>query len=363
MSAPRCSNTPCRNFGALPGALCRGQGASHPKCGQPLQGQCSGCHAGLPPVLASSANAPSSESEAEKAAVLATAAPNDPATCARKLALSLEVAQAFCDPALAAAPFVPFLAQKKVNGAQPHQELVFHVEGGLYIGAEAGAGDLGLLRGLGVSRVINATGGFGQEGTRRPNWGELLAVPGWDVAYTSLPLADKVGVPVGPISAAMARAHELLTQWAAEGRVVLVHCSAGLCRSAALVVAHLMQRHGLGFGEAMARFRALRGRPAMLNSSYVTALWRLERERAAAAAEAAGAAGGQGLAAPTYDFTPEVVEEMSVEAGERVSLLLAPAAEVAARLQEMQWEAFSLFNALMAEKYDGAPKPSAWAQA
>ena len=71
--------------------------------------------------------------------------------------------------------------------AKESQELVFHVEGGLYIGAEAGAGDLGLLRGLGVSRVINATGGFGQEGSLRPNWGELLAVPRWDVAYTSLP--------------------------------------------------------------------------------------------------------------------------------------------------------------------------------
>ena len=310
-------------------------------------------------MLASSSAAPASESEAEKAAVLATAAPNDPAACALKLALSLEVARGFCsDPALAAAAFVPFRAQRKVNGALPYQELVFHVEGGLYLASEGGAADLGLLRGLGVSRVLNVTGGTGQEGSRRPNWGELLAVPGWDVAYTNLPLADKVGVEVGPISAAMARAHELLTQWAAEGRVALVNCSAGLCRSAALVMAHLMQRHSLGFGEAMARFRALRGRPAMLNSSFVTAMWRLERQLAAA-----GGGAGQALTAPTYDYTPEVVEEMSVEAGEHVSLQLAPAAEVAARLQEMHWDAFALFRALMEEKYDGAPKPSAWAQA
>ena len=204
-----------------------------------------------------------------------------------------------------------------------------------------------------MSRIINLTGGATSRSTRRANWGER--VPEWDVEYVNISdLDDKPHVPAATLEAAIERTRELLAQWAAEGRTALVHCSAGLCRSASMVMALLMRR-GSSFSGAMAKFRELRGRPAMINNAYGTALWHVERAQAAAA--------GRRLLAPTYDFTEETMETFSFEAGAKVSLQLAPAAEVAARLRELQWDGCALYSALIGERHDGHPKPAEFAAA
>ena len=282
--------------------------------------------------------------------MLAASAPNDAATCAAKLARSLVVAAAFCkDPTRSSLPYVPFREQNAVGP----EERVFRVDDGLFVASEHGASDVGLLRGLGISRVINMTGGLTTRSSRRANWGER--VPGWDVAYVNISdLDDKPHTTAAQLEGALERTRELLAQWAAEGRTALVHCSAGLCRSASMVMALLMRR-GASFGGAMAAFRALRGRPAMLNNAFGAALWHVERAQAAAA--------GRPLPAPTYDFTAEAVESLSFEAGGKVSLNLAPAAEVAARLRGLQWDGCALFTALIGERYDGHPKPAEFAAA
>ena len=63
--------------------------------------------------------------------------------------------------------FVPFNEQRKVSEG----ELVFHIADHVYVGSEYGAADVGLLRGIGITRVINVSAGS----RKVPNFGELVA--------------------------------------------------------------------------------------------------------------------------------------------------------------------------------------------
>jgi len=93
-----------------------------------------------------------------------------------KLARSLVAAASFadaCPKEKRRGSFVPFRFQRKVDG----EELAFTVGDGVFVDLEYGAADVGLLRGLGVSLVINVT-----TGSRLvPNFGE--SVEGFDASY------------------------------------------------------------------------------------------------------------------------------------------------------------------------------------
>ena len=102
-------------------------------------------------------------------------------------------------------------------------------------------------------------------------------MPDWDVVYRHFALEDRIGFAVQSALEAFDEAVELITAWLAEGKRVLVHCSAGLSRSASMVMAFLMHARGATLREAVAAFTAARGRQPACTPTYWTALMRLER--------------------------------------------------------------------------------------
>lgn len=75
------------------------------------------------------------------------------------------------------------------------------------------------------------------------------------VRHLRIQLAD---VESEDISASLRPAHEFIEAARAEGRAVLVHCGAGVSRSAALCIAHLMLRHGWTAAAALDAVKARR---------------------------------------------------------------------------------------------------------
>jgi hypothetical protein len=106
----------------------------------------------------------------------ATTEPNSDAEIDAKLARSIAAARTYADSCpedKRRGHFVPFRFQRKVDG----EELAFCLGDGVFVGSEYGASDVGLLRGLGISLVINVT-----TGSRLvPNFGQSVA--GFDVSY------------------------------------------------------------------------------------------------------------------------------------------------------------------------------------
>ena len=247
--APRCCTRGCTNFASS------------------VAGTCNACTKGVPPALQSITE----RVAAGEAAAPASVVPDDAARVAAKLARSLVVARAYAVDAPGGGSPVPFAHQREVC----EEELAFRVADGVFVGSEYAAIDAALLRGMGVSRIINAT-----DGSRTvPNVGER--VPEWEVAYVSLPLQDRIGFSVERVIAAIHETARLIDAWRSEGRVVFVHCSAGLCRSASLVMGWLMLRSGLSLAEAIGAFTSGRGRPPVPSLSYWSALCSVERDIAA----------------------------------------------------------------------------------
>merc|ERR1712232_1063722 len=83
------------------------------------------------------------------------------------------------------------------------------------------------------------------------------------------------------------------------GKTVLVHCSAGLSRSASVVVAWLMKSADLTLEQAVEEVSFRRGRRLQINPSFWMALARWERELR----------GLQPGTPPSLDFTPWWLED------------------------------------------------------
>ena len=134
--ALRCSNTPCQNFASANNNFL-----------------CNSCRQGAPPTVD-----PSRNTAVAAALDPASTEPNSDAEIDAKLARSIAAARTYAD----ACPedrrrghFVPFRFQRKVDG----EELAFALGDGVFVGSEYGASDVGLLRGLGISLIINVTAG------------------------------------------------------------------------------------------------------------------------------------------------------------------------------------------------------------
>jgi hypothetical protein len=108
-------------------------------------------------------------------------------------------------------------------------EKFFHVKGGVFLGTEYGAVDPVTFKSLGIGAVVNLAC---TKSNVVPN---AFAADG--VAYLCFPLSDLPGANVRSI---FKPAVEFIEEHRSSGTRVLVHCSAGLSRSASIVVAWLM---------------------------------------------------------------------------------------------------------------------------
>ena len=274
------------------------------------------------------------------------ATPDTPEEVQRKLAASLDAARRYaedCPAELRTADFVPFALQKKVESNQQ----VFMVTEGLYVASEYGASDLGLLQGLGISRVINISSGS----RTVPNYGESTV--NWDVEYRHYPLEDRIGYSVSAVEEAFVEAIELIEDWLADGQLVLVHCSAGLSRSASMVMAFLMSTDELSLHDAVQAFTTARGRQPACTPTYWTVLMKLERNLCASARKSMSmspSSMSMSGVVPSFDFTPWICDDVGGQGEQNRStgLQIATDDTVANMLHnEHDWDADAVVHALL----------------
>jgi hypothetical protein len=260
------------------------------------------------------------------------ATPNEQKTVQAKLALSLSAAQQYaadCDPSVfPQGSYIPFHLQRKVT----QEQLAYAIMDGIYLGSEYGALDLGLLRGLQISHIINITSGS----RTVPNYGE--SIQGWDVKYVHYSLEDRIGYSEQTILKTFRETTSSLREWSANQQRVFVHCSAGLSRSASVIMAYLMDVKSLTLAQAVSLFTEKRGRQPACTPSYWSALCMLERELR----------GVNVKTAPTFDYTPWICDDVG-GAGEDhpTGLQLATNEVVAKMLRDMDWNASAVVNRLL----------------
>ena len=98
-------------------------------------------------------------------------------------------------------------------------------------------------------------------------------------------VVDVLDGPHEPIGRHFARVNAFVAAARAQGGTVLVHCHGGVSRAAALVLAFLIGREGLGFDDALAALRA--ARPVVdPNPGFVTQLRAFEASLGAGLPEA-----------------------------------------------------------------------------
>ena len=141
--------------------------------------------------------------------------------------------------------------------------------------------------------------------------------------------------------AAMREGRAALDAWGAEGRRVLVHCSAGLSRSVSIVLAWMMASKEMSMAEAVAAFGVARGRQAMLNATFWSHLTGYERELGGHAVDAA--------VDPSFDWTPWIVEDM----GTSESGFGFNNGAIERLLRAKNWDADRVYDALIAGEDGG----------
>jgi protein-tyrosine phosphatase len=145
-------------------------------------------------------------------------------------------------------------------------EKVFHVKDNLYIGTEFGARDANIFDTIGFKAVINLTAGP----SKVPN-----AFQEKGVEYLSMEIVDAPGANLRPV---LDKTFETLSRWRQDNLCVLVHCSAGLSRSASVILGWLMQEgDGRSLHDAVQILTDARGRKLMVNPSFWMELAALER--------------------------------------------------------------------------------------
>ena len=115
-------------------------------------------------------------------------------------------------------------------------------DGRLCIGTWFAATNAPHLRAIGVTHIVSAIG--------EPADGRLAGID-----YLVLTLDDTRSQDMAD---AFARSHEFIARAHAGGGNVLVHCAAGVSRSAALVIHHWQATHGWTYEHALAELRAVR---------------------------------------------------------------------------------------------------------
>ena len=143
---------------------------------------------------------------------------------------------------------------------------------GLWLGSEAAARGAGFLRARGIRAVVNCAVDSEPlpEAARRAagvdffRWVKIVDLPGAD---------NRRGIDEGLAALAEAERHVR----GAAGGAVLVHCIAGVSRSATVVIAHLVAARGMSLLEAAGAVKARR-KVVLPNVGFFRCLMQLERE-------------------------------------------------------------------------------------
>jgi protein tyrosine phosphatase len=125
----------------------------------------------------------------------------------------------------------------------------------VYLGKSNSARNKEILHGIGITHVLMV--GF-----------DLEAVFPDEFVYKHIELDDKESAD---IECHFAAAYDFIEGAAKNGGKTLVHCHAGVSRSATIVVAYLMKKQGLSVDDAVAACK--RGRPCIKpNRGFMSAL-------------------------------------------------------------------------------------------
>jgi len=196
------------------------------------------------------------------------------------------------------------------------EEQVFHIADRVFLGTKFGAANRARLDALCIRAVINVTGG----GTRVPNH---FAAEG--IQYLHLELMDEL---ITDPSCAVPQACQAISAFTRQGLNVLVHCQAGLSRSATVVLAWLMREKAFSLQEAVTFFAKQRGRRPKCNPSFFCYLAGLERELRA----------WPSGTPPSLDFTPWLLEDL-----ESMGLSYSEEEVAKALHEDADWVHFALF--------------------
>mmetsp|Transcript_134349 Transcript_134349/g.388898 ORF Transcript_134349/g.388898 Transcript_134349/m.388898 type:complete len:437 (-) Transcript_134349:250-1560(-) len=189
------------------------------------------------------------------------------------------------------------------------EEKVFHILDHVFLGTKFAAADRDLLDTLEVRAVINLTAAS----SRVPNYFD-----DGDIEYLHLELLDEL---ISYPGHAIPQAYRAIKRFGESGKNVLVHCSAGLSRSATAVLAWLMRERGMSLKSGKELIERQRGRRPKCNPSFWCYLSALERElfRLPSGSE------------PSIDWLPLLVEDMRLmgvqQSAERVAVALRTAAD------------------------------------
>lgn len=112
---------------------------------------------------------------------------------------------------------------------------------GLFIGGETPTGDAPLLRSYGITHVIS----IGQKPRQK--------IPG--IKYTFVEAEDVSQFPIRNI---FPKCTTLIDKEREEGGAVYVHCRAGVSRSAAVVIAYLMEKEQISYKRAFNQLKEIR---------------------------------------------------------------------------------------------------------
>ncbi|KAG5188493.1 protein-tyrosine phosphatase-like protein [Tribonema minus] len=135
-----------------------------------------------------------------------------------------------------------------------------HILPSLLLGSATLAADQDALRRHGISHIINCT-------SRHPYFPEHFN-------YLCVPLRDS---PDQPIREVLESCFQLIDEAREQDTCCLVHCSAGMSRSASIVIAYLMKREGMSLLEALGFARERR--PSVSpNSGFMAELARYEAD-------------------------------------------------------------------------------------
>lgn len=217
---------------------------------------------------------------ADRAAATARAAPTDP--CRHWSAVIALLAQE--NPALR----VSFVAGgfEAIRAAYPCICTSFggsrvtypqHITDYLYLGAHVSAKSRAVFTNLGIRAVVNCTRECSNAFEKDSTLG---------VSYLQLPLDDSD--EERRLVEQARRAHAFIEEARAAGRKVLVHCQVGMCRSVAVVMAHLALARGWTVAQAAEFVRARRpiAAPRDLFVRQLTEALEAEREQASHRADA-----------------------------------------------------------------------------